>query len=527
MTYQIYQGDVMEWAKGYDGPKFHALFSDWPYNLESITRRFGKPGSVPAKYQNDGAFQRQSRGFMGQIWDQPIAYDPETWLALLPHLLPGAFTASFSHTRTQHRLAMAQENAGYLINPAFYSYHSGQVMEVPAQLGWIYGSGKPNGTRLSPKLDEAKGVVRPDKVNGGHIGKSHYGGDRNNGKAQELDRTVPHVIGKGNLTTGTPITPLAHTWNSYQYGSPIKPEIEPIIIAQKPYDGKPIESITINGSGAYNIAYGQGEKVSGRFPGNLVLTHHPGCRLVGERLIKNNAGSLTGDEPSPPMGVNTYGSMTSRVPYQAKGDEEGYELVPDYDCHPDCPIPAMEAQAEGDKAHYFYQADWSFEVAETLASAYPVYYSGKVTVSERNAGCDSLPLKVRNRVNPGGLEHEPRFAPTLQQNNHPTLKPISLCKWIAGLLLPPAEYAPRRLLVCCSGTGSEMIGALLAGWDEVIGVEMSAAYCEIAESRLAWWSQWPGWGQTDVDVILAASTKEEEAGQLSLFAHPGGLAGKE
>lgn len=155
MTYQIYQGDVMEWARGYDGPKFHACMSDWPYNLTSISKRFSKPNSAPAKYGKDGAFQRQSRGFMNWEGDSTdIAYLPETWLALLPHLLPGAFTASFSHTRTQHRLAMAQENAGYLINPAFYSYHSGQVMEVPAQLGWIFGSGKPNGTRISPRIDD-------------------------------------------------------------------------------------------------------------------------------------------------------------------------------------------------------------------------------------------------------------------------------------------------------------------------------------------------------------------------------------
>ena len=37
------------------------------------------------------------------------------------------------------------------------------------------------------------------------------------------------------------------------------------------------------------------------------------------------------------------------------------------------------------------------------------------------------------------------------------------------------------------GVGSEMIGALLAGWDEVVGVEQDAAYCKIAETRIQYW----------------------------------------
>jgi hypothetical protein len=37
--------------------------------------------------------------------------------------------------------------------------------------------------------------------------------------------------------------------------------------------------------------------------------------------------------------------------------------------------------------------------------------------------------------------------------------------------LPPEEYAPRRILVPFSGVGSEMIGAALAGWEQIVGIE--------------------------------------------------------
>ena len=60
--------------------------------------------------------------------------------------------------------------------------------------------------------------------------------------------------------------------------------------------------------------------------------------------------------------------------------------------------------------------------------------------------------------------------------------------YIARLLLPPPGPQPRRLLVPFSGSGSEMIGALLAGWDEVVGIELEADYRRIAEARLRHWA---------------------------------------
>ena len=41
--------------------------TDPPYALVSVTKRFGKPGSAPAKFGTDGAYARASAGFMGKI----------------------------------------------------------------------------------------------------------------------------------------------------------------------------------------------------------------------------------------------------------------------------------------------------------------------------------------------------------------------------------------------------------------------------------------------------------------------------
>ena len=72
-------------------------------------------------------------------------------------------------------------------------------------------------------------------------------------------------------------------------------------------------------------------------------------------------------------------------------------------------------------------------------------------------------------------------------NPHPTIKPLSLTKHLATLLLPPPEYAPRRILIPFSGTGSEQIGAEQAGWECIIGIEQEAEYVEIAKARIDYW----------------------------------------
>jgi hypothetical protein len=508
----VIRGDVLDylsgslWQRQYYGEYFHLLFSDWPYNLDSITKRFGGSSSAPAQFGRDGAFARQSAGFMGARWDTDLAYQPETWQAITPHLYPGAFTASFTHPRKQHRLAMAQEAAGYVMNPALY------------QLGWCYSSGKPNGTNMGLLLDKRAGVEReviglyqrPDgskpRVN---VKAPKFSGNTyNNGQAG--------YNGNDPILTA-PATPLAQIWAGHQYGSPLAPELEPIIIAQAPWKGDRLNTVTTTGAGAVNIEAGKQGMPGRGHPGHLVITHHPGCVYRGEKMIKPAGGDRTGNEPTGQPGYKAvcYGDFGKRTPFTHQVNENGMLAVPAYDCHPDCPAARLDSQTGDEKSYHFHQADWTHEIEERLASTNPVFYHGKVQANERNLGCDDLPLKERRRVNPGGYEREKRFAPTQQRNDHPTLKPIALTKWIAGLFSTPAAYAPRRCLIPTCGTGSEAIGALLSGgFDEIIAVELDPKFADIACRRLSWWSQWPGWGQTDVDKILAVSESEL---QPSLF----------
>ena len=70
-------------------------------------------------------------------------------------------------------------------------------------------------------------------------------------------------------------------------------------------------------------------------------------------------------------------------------------------------------------------------------------------------------------------------------NTHPCVKPINLCRYLATLILPPKRTAPRHILVPFSGSGSEMIGSLEAGWDEPTGIDDDEKWCAISAKRLS------------------------------------------
>ena len=111
--------------------------------------------------------------------------------------------------------------------------------------------------------------------------------------------------------------------------------------------------------------------------------------------------------------------------------------------------------------------------------------------------------------------------PVYRRCTHPTLKPLSLTEYLARLILAPASVGERRLLVPFGGVASEMIGARMAGWEHVTGIEREAEYVEQGRARLAWWAQFASYEQAKraYEGERVDETREQ-AGQLPLFAEP-------
>jgi site-specific DNA-methyltransferase (adenine-specific) len=87
---------------------------------------------------------------MGHEWDgSGVAFQPETWAAMLRVARPGAWLLTFGGTRTHHRLAVALEDAGW---------------ELTDELAWIFAQGMPKGrTTLKPAHEPILLARKPAK----------------------------------------------------------------------------------------------------------------------------------------------------------------------------------------------------------------------------------------------------------------------------------------------------------------------------------------------------------------------------
>lgn len=137
----LFGGDSRDILKEMPDNCIDSIVTDPPYALVSIVKRFGKPGSAPAK--GNEAFMRASRGFMGKEWDTgEVAFDPEFWVACMRVLKPGGHLLSFGGTRTYHRMACAIEDAGF---------------EIRDMMQWLYGSGFPKSHNVGKVAPEWEG----------------------------------------------------------------------------------------------------------------------------------------------------------------------------------------------------------------------------------------------------------------------------------------------------------------------------------------------------------------------------------
>ena len=198
----------------------------------------------------------------------------------------------------------------------------------------------------------------------------------------------------------------------------------------------------------------------GRYPANLILE----CTCEETRLVDAPVcGSVTGEEPSQHMGIHgIYGDSNSRPSFQAY---RGKAVV---HTDPGCPCFMLDAQAGDEKG-----------------GPSRFFYNSKAIRREREAGLlgHALCVKCGQLDSLTHINIKTNKEEKCIRNDHPTVKPVRLCKYLATLLLPPPSVPGRRILVPFSGSGSEMLSCLLAGWDEVIGVEQDAGYCEVAWLR--------------------------------------------
>lgn len=444
-THNIHTGDVLAVLKTLPDNYYDAVLNDAPYGLS----------------------------FMGKEWDKGVP-SAEVYRELLRVVKPGAMGLHFGGTRTFHRMAVNIEDAGF---------------EIRDCLSWLYGSGFPKSHNISKALDKQDATAERLRRNYAFTAWLRSTGIT----AKQIDEASGSNMGAHYLTEKSqPAVATLDMFTKFAHLVPEPPEDIKVLMHERTVESENFKKREVLGVREVPAGHSFAGETHTDRTGNVeykdtapatpaALTWDgygtalkpawEPCLLVQKPLdgtFANNAlthgcGGLNIDGSR--VGTDTI-TTTGRFPANLILDEEA--------------AAALDLDATvGDKP-----------------GPSRFFYTAKVSTKERNAGCEHFVDAEKRgiyaqdewtRANMGGAPYA-GLPPT--KNNHPTLKPIALTTYLAKLLLPPVQPGKtRRILVPFSGAGSEMIGCLLAGWDEVVGIELDPEYVRIAEARLAHWSK--------------------------------------
>ncbi len=192
-------------------------------------------------------------------------------------------------------------------------------------------------------------------------------------------------------------------WEGFKVGG-IKPAYEPIIWAVKPPEGSYVDNVLKWGVGAVNVdecristnedlsingnrknvkSYWQlnpsvedvKSSPKGRFPANIILSHHPECVQVGMKKVKGS------NKPGPKGFVNDGMFNIKRKEGEVKEKYGGPETVESWDCHPDCAVRLLDEQSG------VLQSKWGKDAPDKMSGN--INYVGKKRVSQQQFRGDS------------------------------------------------------------------------------------------------------------------------------------------
>ena len=429
----LLQGDCLEKLKELDDNSVDLICTDPPYGY----------------------------GFMNKDWDKAVV-SVDVWKECIRVLKHGSFAFVMSAPRQDvlsHMIVNLSE-AGFKTD--FTSIY------------WAYASGFPKAANISKMVDKKLGC-KPEKV-GSSQNKIHFENLGQAGYKENFDITKPSSEQTKKLD------------GSYAGFQP-KPAVEVILVCMKPLseknyvdqamkDGKGITwlddcripfveppqevksdfspritTITNNETPDYI------PNNKGRFPANLIVSDD--ALDTGKKTKSQYTKSIGG------FGVakNTFGvnNEESTIDY-----ERGYD-------------------DSGDFSRYFSLDSWEAQFIITP----------KPSKSEKNKGLDSfleqgnlppylseLSKKLSpHKVNDGRkteIDNPFQRGETIRQNVHPTVKPVSLMKYLITMGSRPKDFVLDPFMG--SGTTAVACEMIDRNW---IGVEMNPEYCNIIRARIS------------------------------------------
>ncbi len=263
------------------------------------------------------------------------------------------------------------------------------------------------------------------------------------------------------------------------WGTALKPAYEPIVVARKPLIGTVEKNVLAHGTGALNIdgcrvdidpeiddphlggkgAWTTTKEMSGdtvTLPGGTVASSPLGRWPAN--VIHDGSDEVLAGFPHTKSGTGAV-KKASGAGYSPSA--LGKESRP-------AGTPNIEYGDEGSAARFFYCA--------------------KASKSDRDEGLDEQPDRVLAMSNQAKAElargnmHEGSLGVNtakVRKNNHPTVKPTDLMRYLCRLVTPPGGVVLDPFM----GSGSTGKAAMLEGF-RFIGCEMKEDYAAIAKARI-------------------------------------------
>jgi len=265
---------------------------------------------------------------------------------------------------------------------------------------------------------------------------------------------------------------------------PAVPDHEPVVLARKPLSGTVADNVLGHGTGAINVdgcrvGTGGGTKWENQGNAKTPIFGMGGCAPVGidkgrwpANILHDGSPEVLAVFPETTSGANP--TRRSGLGYHgAKGQGE---------CH------APRGEDTGSAARF--------------------YYCAKASRAERELGLADFALETVGDGRKTANDTAYQRGKTQRRNVHPTVKPVSVMRWLVRLVTPPGGVVFDPY----SGSGTTGIAAALEGF-EFTGCELSPEYVEIARARISHAREFPAMWEPDYQP-----PDEVPKEQLDLFA---------
>jgi site-specific DNA-methyltransferase (adenine-specific) len=424
MTYQLLQGDCLEVLRGMPDNSVDSIVTDPPYGLGK------EPDALKmlTDWIETGHHDVKGRGFMGKEWDAFVP-QPQVWHECLRVLKPGGHLLAFAGTRTQDLMTLGLRLAGF---------------EIRDMVAWVYGSGFPKSLDVSKAIDKSAGaereVVAVAATGAGNAGKMN---------SQEAGGCAGGIAWDKTFDITAPATDAAKQWDGW--GTALKPALEPITLARKPLKGTVAANVLKWHTGALNIdgcRVATTEKLGG---GNTSATvDRTGKHEGWQRPWMQDADAVTAAAERSAASVARSESL-GRWPANLihDGSDEVLAGFPDTKSGTISPHHQRTTDGGNGNTHGKMAGVLGASFGDS-GSAARFFYCAKTSKTDRST-----------------------------DNNHPTVKPTDLMRYLCRLITPPCGV----ILDPYMGSGSTGKAAMLEDF-RFIGIERDPEYFRIAEERI-------------------------------------------